>query len=100
LYELGRLFVENDTILSSETGVDKKIAGGDEESHNNMFIVLSSLKSGTNKNDYKLKKGDIIKLGRIKFRVKDMRTESMPSYLDCGKSQNSPSPVKHQKHIS
>lgn len=79
------MFVENDTILSNETGVDQKLSG-DEESHNNMFIVLSSLKSGTNKNDYKLKKGDIIKLGRIKFRVKDMRTDSLPSYLDCGRS--------------
>ena len=24
-----------------------------------------------------------------------MRTESLPAYLDCGKSQNSPSPMKH-----
>ena len=30
--------------------VDKKGAAGEEESHNNMFIVLSSLKSGNNKN--------------------------------------------------
>jgi len=59
-----------------------------------MFIVLSSLKSGNNKNEYKIKKGDIVKLGRIKFKVKDMRTDSIPAYKDCGR-QNSPSPMKH-----
>ena len=76
----------------------------DEESHNNMFIVLSSLKSGASKNvseimllmfeqDYNLKKGDILKLGRIKFKVKDMRTENQPAYSDMPRGM-SLSPAK------
>lgn len=40
-----------------------------------MFIVVRNLKSSSSKSDYKLRKGDIIKLGRIKFKVKDFRTE-------------------------
>jgi hypothetical protein len=40
-----------------------------------MFIVVRNLKSSSTKSDYKLKKGDIVKLGRIKFKVKDFRTE-------------------------
>jgi hypothetical protein len=43
-----------------------------------MFIVVRNLKSSSTKTDYKLKKGDIIKLGRIKFKVKDYRTELCP----------------------
>jgi len=44
--------------------------------------------------DYKLKKGDIIKLGRIKFKVKDYRTEMCQANLDGGKRAFSPSPCK------
>ncbi len=40
-----------------------------------MFIVVRNLKSSSTKSDYILRKGDIIKLGRIKFKVKDFRTE-------------------------
>jgi hypothetical protein len=47
----------------------------DEDVNNKMFIVVRNLKSSTTKSDYKLRKGDIIKLGRIKFKVKDYRTE-------------------------
>jgi hypothetical protein len=43
---IGKFYIENDTISTVETIKDDK---GDEESHNNMFIVLSSLKSGVNK---------------------------------------------------
>jgi len=38
-----------------------------------MFLVVRSLKEGDKKQDYKLKKYDIIKLGRVKFKVKEIR---------------------------
>jgi len=40
-----------------------------------MFVVVRNTKSAQNNLDYKLNKGDIIKLGRIKFNVKDYRTK-------------------------
>lgn len=40
-----------------------------------------------------MKKGDIIKLGRIKFKVKDFRAENVPANLDLNRRQ-SYSPVK------
>jgi hypothetical protein len=46
--------------------------------------------------DYRLKKGDIIKLGRIKFKVKDYRTELCQANID-GKKAMSPSPFEKGK---
>ena len=37
-----------------------------------MFLVVRSLKQDDKKVDYKLKKHDIIKLGRVKFKVKEI----------------------------
>lgn len=37
-----------------------------------MFLVVRSLKQEEKKLDYKLKKHDIIKLGRVKFKVKEI----------------------------
>ena len=61
-----------------------------------MFIVVRNLKSSSSKTDYRLKKGDIIKLGRIKFKVKDFRTEFCQANYDAnGNKRNcmSPSPM-------
>lgn len=41
-----------------------------------MFLVVRSLKQDERKLDYKLKKHDIIKLGRVKFKVKDIRIKA------------------------
>ena len=38
-----------------------------------MFVVVRNTKSAQNNLDYKLNRGDIIKLGRIKFNVKDYK---------------------------
>lgn len=71
-----------------------------------MFIVVRNLKSSSTKSvsfqlilsssiqDYCLKKGDIIKLGRIKFKVKDFRTESVMANLDNNGRRASYSPMK------
>jgi len=37
-----------------------------------MFIVVRNTKSTLNNQDYRLFRGDTIKLGRIKFKVKDV----------------------------
>lgn len=39
--------------------------------------MVRSLKSPDGKFDYKIKKFDTIKLGRVRFRVKDFRCEQM-----------------------
>lgn len=44
-----------------------------------MFVVVRNTKSAQNNLDYKLGRGDIIKLGRIKFNVKDYRTKHCQS---------------------
>ena len=74
----GRFLVENDTLVPMIQGGQSAAAAGvpqDEDVNNKMFIVVRNLKSSSTKSDYKLRKGDIIKLGRIKFKVKDYRTE-------------------------
>lgn len=42
----------------------------DDEKNQEMYIVVRNTKSTANNQDYQVSKGDIIKLGRIKFKVK------------------------------
>ncbi len=56
-----------------------------------MFTVVRSCKDAPN-DKFNLSKGDIIKLGRLKFKVKDFRTDSMPAYEDG-------SPIKGRKSL-
>ena len=49
----------------------------DEESIDRLWLVVRSLKNHDGKFDYKIKKFDTIKLGRVRFRVKDFRCEQM-----------------------
>ena len=49
----------------------------DEESIDRLWLVIRSLKNPKGKYDYKINKFDTIKLGRIRFRVKDFRCEQM-----------------------
>ena len=49
----------------------------DEESIDRLWLVIRSLKNPEGKYDYKIKKFDTIKLGRVRFRVKDFRCEHM-----------------------
>lgn len=41
-----------------------------------MFLVVRSLKQEDKKLDYKLKKHDIIKLGRVKYKVREIRIKA------------------------
>ena len=58
----GEFTIRNDTMaeLSEDVDLNQK-----------MFVVVRNTKSTDNNHDYQLCVGDIIKLGRIKFRVKD-----------------------------
>lgn len=69
-----------------------------------MFVVVRNVKSQQkNVQDYVLQKGDTIKLGRLKFAVKDFRTDDVPANMDLrtGNCRNEDSPVKSslQKYI-
>jgi hypothetical protein len=43
----------------------------------NLWLVVRAMKSETRKLSYELRKSDIIKLGRIQFRVKDIQNDTM-----------------------
>ena len=60
----------------------------DQDYNNKMFLVVRSLKVGNEKVDYTLQKGDIMKIGRIKFKVKDFRTDKTRA-----NEENSPTKV-------
>lgn len=49
----------------------------EEESIDRLWLVVRSLKNPEGKFDYKIRKFDAIKLGRVRFRVKDFRCEQM-----------------------
>ena len=102
--------ITNDTGSSESSR--KRHDGADETSNaaNMMFVVVRNLKSQkpaeeqaieTQANsflhDHRLQRGDIIKLGRLKFSVKDFRTDKQPANCDLkrrGVIDRSASPVK------
>ena len=49
--------------------------GQEEESVDRLWLVARSLKNENGKYDYKIQKFDAIKLGRVRFRVKDFRCD-------------------------
>lgn len=66
--------MENDTIMAQQPLDAEGNPIADEDVNNKMFVVVRNTKSAQNNLDYKLNRGDVIKLGRIKFNVKDYRT--------------------------
>ncbi len=46
----------------------------DETLNNRLFFVIRKKEAELNK-EFSLVKGDVIKLGRIKFKIKDFRTK-------------------------
>lgn len=57
--------------------IDHGDSKAEEESIDRLWLVVRSLKNPEGKYDYKIKKFDAIKLGRVRFRVKDFRCEEM-----------------------
>lgn len=49
----------------------------EEESVDRLWLVARSLKNENGKYDYKIQKFDAIKLGRVRFRVKDFRCDQI-----------------------
>jgi len=49
----------------------------EEESVDRLWLVARSLKNENGKYDYKIEKFDAIKLGRVRFRVKDFRCDNI-----------------------
>ena len=72
---LGQFRVENDTITTEPILDAEGNQITDEDLNNKMFVVVRNTKSTQNNLDYQLHRGDIIKLGRIKFNVKDFKTK-------------------------
>lgn len=60
-------------------------------SNEKLWLVVRAMKNDTRKLSYELKKGDIIKLGRIQFRVKDLQTPTI--------SKNDPYSVEENEDI-
>jgi len=85
---LGKFYIHNDTI--APTLHDMGSAEKPADTSNMMFVVVRNLKSQSNNNaiEYELQKGDTIKLGRLKFSVKDFRTSVQPANLDFKKTES------------
>lgn len=85
--------MHNDTLVAETPRDAEGNPIPDEDVNNKMFVVVRNTKSAQNNlvstfntfiifyyltylsiQDYKLGRGDIVKLGRIKFNVKDYRT--------------------------
>ena len=59
-----------------------QVEGGEEESVDRLWLVARSLKNEGGKYDYKIQKFDAIKLGRVRFRVKDFRCDKLKMSQD------------------
>lgn len=86
----GQFQIQNDTIVAETPRDEEGNPIPDEDVNNKMFVVVRNTKSAQNNLDYKLNRGDIIKLGRIKFNVKD--------YKCCNRHQIQESPQKGEFH--
>ena len=113
LHTLGKFVVSNDTGTSETSRRKQKPADGEDpvsDNANMMFVVVRNLKSqkaaeGQPQNansilhDHRLQRGNIVKLGRLKFQVKDFRSDKQPANCDLkrrGVIDRSASPVKQR----
>jgi len=51
-----------------------------DNNHQKAWIVVRSLKIGKNQGGYKLNIGDLFKLGRVKFRIRDIKFSEKINY--------------------
>lgn len=92
----GNFIIRNDTCKKVEE-VEEQHSKNPDHLPQNMFIVVRNTKSTLNNQDYRLFRGDTIKLGRIKFKVKDIfcganellskKKDQSPKSLDEGDSE-------------
>ena len=71
----GNFIIRNDTSKRIEE-IDPQYSKNPDHLPQNMFIVVRNTKSTLNNQDYRLFRGDTIKLGRIKFKVKGIYCEA------------------------
>lgn len=85
---LGNFIIRNDTCRRIED-VQAQHTNNPDHLPQNMFIVVRNTKSTLNNQDYKLCRGDTIKLGRIKFKVKAVFGGAEGEIESPGKKENS-----------
>jgi hypothetical protein len=59
----GHFCIVNETLLP-------KTEVADVDTNQKMFVVVRNTKSTSNNQDYELAQGDIVKIGRIKFKIR------------------------------
>ena len=93
--EHGKFVVKNDTLNRNQNDSADAEGRPKTDASNMMFVVVRNMKSAQkNVTDYKLSKGDTIKLGRLKFAIKDFRTRLVPANLDIKEGGAGCSPIK------
>jgi len=69
-----------------------------EDSENSLWMIVKSFKAaGSNRTGCKLSEGDLLKLGRIKFRVKELRGSTVAAQAAAEKKANLEKVEKHTK---
>lgn len=64
--------------------MEKNIGEMSKSLNEHMYLVVRSLKHNNQKIEYVLQKGDIVKLGRIKFAVKEIALVDTSMDVDEG----------------
>ena len=89
--------MKNDTLVAQNNFVQEDEAAQPDQ----MFVVVRNVKNNGQgpeaqadrfSSEYKLNKGDIIKMGRLKFLVRDYRCDAVAANIDSGDS-----PVKQPR---
>jgi hypothetical protein len=89
-----RLDSEDDTSLFKLQKIGGKyqvVPVNDNQPNDRLWVVIRTLKEG-----YIIKEHDLIKLGRMKFRVKEFRTET--EYFEDHDDKQSPHPGFDENH--
>ena len=82
-------------VFSIESCSDNDIY---EDSSNKLWLVLRNLKKNGLLEDYKLKRGDIIKLGRVHIMVKDYKIENAITEEDKVSQEAKEGPIDVRNH--
>lgn len=72
------------TNKKEETLMEKNLGDMSKSLNEHMYLVVRSLKHNNQKIEYTLQKGDIVKLGRIKFAVKEIALVDNSMEVDEG----------------
>lgn len=93
----GNFLIRNDTCKRVED-VEQQHTKNPDHLPQNMFVVVRNTKSTLNNQDYVLCRGDVIKLGRIKFKVKGISCAA--TELQARKKEQSPKSLDDETECS